>query len=107
MVLTRLPIPVASSDLISIDHIKLQLLINDIFLDFPGQVLPDFFRSINGIEQESAAFYRVLKHIEPLQEGELVAGNELGVADQVWSPDRFGTKAQVRETVTVPDFLES
>ena len=26
-----------------------------------------------------------------------MAGNELGMADQVWSPDRFGSKAQVRD----------
>ena len=50
------------------------------------------------LSRKTAAGFGILEHIEPLEEGELVAGDEIGVvvADQVRRMDGLGTKAQVR-----------
>ena len=50
------------------------------------------------LSRKTAAGFGILEHIEPFQECELVAGDEIGGIDrdQVWSLDRFGAEAQVR-----------
>ena len=67
------------SDLISIDHIEFEFLFNDIFLNFLRQLIPDFFWSIEAVQQEDRPGWANLENIEAFQEGELVAGNKVGV----------------------------
>ncbi len=43
------------SDFVAVDHIELELLLEDILLDFNGELIPDFIRTIQAVEQESGA----------------------------------------------------
>ena len=63
---------------VGIDHVEAQFLVDDVRLHFARQVIPDFIRAVDAVEQEDAAGLGILEHVEPLQEGELVAGDEIG-----------------------------
>ena len=47
------------------------------------------------VEQEGGAGLGGLQHVDAFQEGELVAGDEVGLGDQVAGADRLGAEAQV------------
>ncbi len=84
--------------IVGIDGVEPELLLDDVFLDFLRQLIPDFIRTIQAVYQEDRARLAVLGEVKALQEGELVAGDEVGCVgcDQVGSLDRLGAKAQVR-----------
>ena len=42
------------SDFVAVDDIELELLLDDVLLDFDGQIVPDFIRAIQTVEQEDA-----------------------------------------------------
>ena len=69
-------------------------------LHFHGQVLPDFILIVDGLlSRKTPPGLGVLEHVILFQEGELVAGHEVGVivADQEYGcVDRVGAEAQVR-----------
>jgi hypothetical protein len=48
------------------------------------------------LSRKVAAGGRVLEHLHPLEQPELVARHEAGALDEVGGPDRIGTEAQVR-----------
>ncbi len=60
------------------------------------QVIPDCVCIEGAVEQEGGAGFRVLEHVDALEERELVAGDEVGAADEIAGADRLGTEAQVR-----------
>ena len=43
------------SNIVAVDHVELQLLFDDVCLDFTGQIVPDLLRAIEAVEQEDAA----------------------------------------------------
>ena len=49
-----------------------------------------------GAEQEGAARLHFADHVVFLKEREVMAGDEVGVVDQVWSVDRFFAEAEMR-----------
>ena len=61
-----------------------------------GQVVPDFVGAERAVEQEDRAGLGCFEHIHPLQEAELVAGDEVGPGDQVGGADRLRAETQVR-----------
>ena len=87
------------SHIIGVNDIEMQFLVNNILLDFAGEAVPDLVMRINAVEQEHTAGFGIFQHVQPFQEGELMAGDEIGImpSDQVGSADRFGSKAQVRD----------
>ena len=82
-------------DLVAVDHIELQLFLDDLLLHFSREVVPDLARAERAVEQERSADIGRAQHVQALEERELVAGDEVRLADQVGGPDRFGTEPQV------------
>src|SRR5574341_192752 len=84
-------------DIVTVDDVELELLLDDLSLNFGGQVIPDFIRAIKAVQQENAAGPGVLQHIELLEEIELMASHKIGLIgfDQVWRTDRLRPEAQM------------
>ena len=87
------------SHFMRVDNIEAQFFGNNGLLNFPREMLPYFVVRVNAIQQENAAGFGIFEHVQPLQERELVAGDKIGVigANQIWSANGLGTKAQVRD----------
>ncbi len=83
-------------DLVSVNHVESEFLVNDLFLHRARQVIPHLVRPVGAVEQKDRARLGRLKQVEPLQERELVARDEIRRADQVRRVNRLGAKAQVR-----------
>ena len=66
----------ASGHFVGVDDVEAQLLLDDRLLGFTRQVIPHLVRPVDAVEQEDAARHGILEHVEALQEGELVAGDE-------------------------------
>ena len=66
-----------------VDHVELQLLLDQVLLDLARQVVPDLVPAEGRVEQEDAARHRVAGHVVALEERELVAGHEVRPPDQV------------------------
>ncbi len=67
----------------SINDIKFGFLVDQITLDFSGQFVPDGIFIIAGGQQEGATFIKIGEHINLLEKGEVMAGDEIGFVDQV------------------------
>ena len=81
----------------SVDRVELQLLFNDGFLTFDRELVPDFFRTVNGVEEEGAALLGEAEDIQFFKEGEHVAADEGSVifTDEIRGMDRIRAEAQV------------
>jgi hypothetical protein len=77
---------------VGVDGVKGELLLDDLLLDLPGQVLPDLVLREGSIQEEDASGHGVLEHVEALEEAELVAGHEARLLDEVRRPD--GTRSE-------------
>ena len=79
-----------------VDHPEVDLLVDEQLLDAARQVIPDLVGPVRGVEQERRAVLRRLEHLGLAEQPELVAGNEVGVLDEVRRADGLGPEAQVR-----------
>ncbi len=79
-----------------VDHPEVDLLVDEQLLDAARQVLPDLVGPVRGVEQEGRSVLGVLEHLGLAEQPELVAGDEVGVLDEVGRPDGFRPEAQVR-----------
>ena len=82
-------------DLVGIDDVQPQPLCEDRTLYLAGQLVPDLLGTVDAVEQEHPARGGVLEHVQPLEEGELVAGHKVSIAlaDQVRSADRAAARS--------------
>ena len=64
----------------AVDHVEAELLVDDGLLDLGGDLVPDLVGGEGAVEEEDAALLGVGEHVELLEEGELVAGDEVGLA---------------------------
>ena len=107
MVLMRPPMPVASANFVGVNHIEFELLVdNGLLVLRRATVLQTLSADENAVEQEDAAGFGVLEDVQPLQEGELVTGDEVGIVfnDQIRAGIGLGPKRRC-EMVTEPDFF--
>ncbi len=81
--------------LAGVDDVELQLAVDDAFLDRQRQVVPHRVRPVGRVEQEGGALPRRAQHVQPFQEVELVAGDEIGMADEIGGADRCRAEAQM------------
>ena len=81
-------------------------LLDDARLHRSRQLIPDVLGAERAVQQERAALAGSIEHLEALEEAELVAGDEIGLVDQIWGRIGSGPKRRC-ETVTEPDFFES
>jgi len=65
---------------VRIDHIEVNLLVDQIALHLHRQCIPDLFRSVNSIEQEGCSLAGILEHIETIDKTHLVAANKVSFA---------------------------
>ena len=78
-----------------VDAVEVQFLGNDFFLNFNRQVVPYLFGRIRRVQQKSGARFGNFQNVHLVHERELVAGNEVGLVDQVRGLDRIVRKTQV------------
>ena len=95
-VLIRTPIFGVAGHPVGVDHVELQLLVDDLLLHLAGQVVPDLVRPVGAVQQERRPGHGHRQHVDPLGEVELVAGDEVGLVDQVRALDRPRAEADVR-----------
>ncbi len=81
--------------LVGVDHVELQLLLDDLLLHLAGQVVPHLVGGERRVQQEHRARPGIGEHVVLLEEGELVAGHEAGALHQVRRADRPRAEAQV------------
>ena len=79
-----------------VNHVELQLLLDDLLLRRARQVVPHLVRAERAVEQEDRAGIGALQHVEPLHEAELMAADEIRPRDEVRRVDRLLAEAQVR-----------
>ena len=82
--------------LVGVDHVELQLLVDDLLLHFAGQVVPDLVRAVGAVQEERRPRQGHREHVDPLGELELVAGHEVRLVDEVRALDRPRAEADVR-----------
>jgi len=68
--------------LVTVDDVKLQLLVDDLLLNQAGQVVPNVVGAVDAVQQEGGAVLGGPQHVDALEEGELVAGDETGLVDE-------------------------
>ncbi len=73
------------------------LFVDQLLLDFSRQPIPHLVGPVGRIQQEHRPVHGVLEHVDPLQELELMAGDEPRLRDQIRRPDRTRARAQVRD----------
>ena len=95
-VLIRLPMPDLVGDGERIDHPEVDLLVDQLPLDATRQVVPDLVRPVRGVEQERRPVPGGLEDLRLAEQPELVAGDEVGLLDEVGGADGLGPEAQVR-----------
>lgn len=86
-----------AGDAVAVYDVELQLLRDDLFLHFAGQVIPDLVRSVGTVQQKRRAGGRDRQHIPRGDELELMAPDEVRPPDEVRRLDRFAAESQVRD----------
>ena len=81
--------------IVTVDDVKLELLVDDLLLHQARQVVPNLVGAERAVQQEGGAVLRGSQHVDALEEGELVAGHETGLGDEVTGAQRAGPEAQV------------
>ena len=91
-VLIRPPMPASSATAsASITQRSMSLSMQQA-LDAAGQVIPDLVRPVRRVEQERRAVLGGLEHLGLAEQPELVAGDEVGVLDEVGRADRLAAR---------------
>ena len=85
----------ALRQVVGVDREEADLLVDDLFLHLPRQVVPDLVGGKRRVQQERRARRGMLEHVDLVHELELVAGDEAGAVHQVRRPDRLLARAQV------------
>ncbi len=78
-----------------VDHPQVDVLVDQESLDTGRQVLPDLVRAVRRVEQQRRPVARGLEDLGLAQQAELVAGDEVGLLDEVGRADRFRPEAQM------------
>ncbi len=86
-----------AGDPTGVDHPQLETLVEDLALDFARQRRPDVVGAVRGVEQHRGAGARHAEDVERLEEIGVMAGDEVGLADQIRGRDGFGSEPQVRD----------
>ena len=82
-------------DLGGVDHVEADLLVDDLLLDLVGEVLPDLVGRVGRGEEEGGAVLGLGEHVVLLDEGEVVARDEVRVGAEVRAADRLVAEAEV------------
>ena len=77
------PRPDLFAEAYTVDDVELELFVDNVLLDFLGNLVPHFIFAVGAVEQEGSAFLGVDEDVVFLQKGEVVAGHEVGFVDQV------------------------
>ena len=85
-----------AGNVVAVDHVELQLLLDDLGLRLARNMLPDLFRTVRRIQKEDCAGCGRSHDVHPLKEGELVAGHEVRLGDEIGGADRLRSETQVR-----------
>jgi len=68
------------SNIVRIDHIEVNLLVDQIALHLHRQCVPDLFWAVDSIEQEGSSLAGILEHVEAIDKTHLVAANKVSFA---------------------------
>ena len=86
-----------ASDAVGVDDEELDLLVDDLLLRFDGDAVPDLVGAVGTVQQERSSLDGRGQHVKLFDENRLMAGNEVGLADEVGSLDGTGAESQVRD----------
>ena len=84
------------TDLDTVDHIELDVVVSDEFLNLSRKMLLKAFHIPRAVQKECTAVYQLLYHVVLAYIGRVVACNEVCLVDQVGRLDRRLTKTKVR-----------
>ena len=83
-------------DSVSVDHIKLELLLEDGLLHLPREMVPNFVRPKRGIQQECSSIFGCREHVHAIHELKLVTSDKAGLGDQISGFDGIRPEAKMR-----------
>ena len=83
------------AELDRIDDPEFGLFVDQLLLDCGRQFLPDLRLGEGGGQQKGAAVFEVGHHVVFIKEGEVVAGDEVCLVDQVWGHNLIFPEAQM------------
>ena len=79
-----------------VDHVKLQLFLNDLTPYRARQMPPHFAGAEMRIQKKGAAPAEILEHVVAFEKYELVAAHEIRLVHEIGRADRLGAKTQMR-----------
>ena len=84
-------------DGVGVDDPELEVLVDQLLLHVARQVVPDLVCRVGAVQQEGGALAGEVEHLHALEQAELVAGQKVGLGDEIGGADLLGTEAQVRD----------
>ena len=81
-----------------VNGIELQLFINNLFLHFISQVLPNFISRVRSVQEERSAFFSDTQNINFAHELELVTSHKVSFVNEVSRLNRVVRETQVRSS---------
>ena len=79
-----------------VDNVEFDMVLGNTAFQGSRQFFFQFSRRPRAVQEECAAFFDALEQIEIMYIGLTMAGNKVGLMNQIGHADRFFTKAQVR-----------
>ena len=72
-----------TSNVYGVDGVEVQFFIDDFFLNFNRQLIPDFFFAVRSVQQESSSRFSNFQNINFSHERELVASHKVSLVNEV------------------------
>ncbi len=97
-----------SGDAVGVDDVHVEPALDDLLLHLPRELCPRVGRRIRAVEQERGAGGGMTEHVDPIEEPELVAGDEVASPFPMRYVESIGASETRRcEIVIDPAFFES
>ncbi len=87
--------PERARQIVGVDDVERRLLVDQGLLDLARQVVPNLVRRERAVEQKGSPRTQVVEHLETLDERKGMAGEEVGLIDQIGTVDQVRTETQV------------
>ena len=84
------------TELDTINHVKIELLFNNLLLNLDGYLIPGLVLIVWTVKKERSLFLNRRKHVIPLEECEIMAGDEIRPLNKIGITDHIRTETKVR-----------
>ena len=89
-----------TGDFRRVNHIEFELLVDNPFLRFNRNLLPDFGCVKGAVQQENAAVFGIGQHIQRFHVAKLMTGKKIRLGDKVGTANRALAEPEVRDGKT-------